>query len=311
MSDTLQKAEERLLHAIGAARVSHAFFLASLDPEPARQLAERIAALICVGEMDAARLAESANFRAYEGAAMRMDDVRELIASLAQSPLDGRLRCILIADAHHMSANVQNALLKTLEEPPASTVFMLIGNIAGVLPTIASRCAILRLGFSSAQEIEPLLRSHGATPSAAKLYAAAGGGSRTRSFRLEEDEAFCALRLDSFATLTALLRGALPLSASKKLCANRNAADALSFMLSFLRDMLLLRARYSAALENPDQRDAIAALAARFTIGRITCMIEMLSKAMNELYAPGASLLTDLAVMDKLFLELSEAISNQ
>ena len=82
-------------------------------------------------------------------------------------------------------------------------------------------------------------------------------------------------------------------------------------MLSFLRDMLLLRARYSAALENLDQRDAIAALAARFTIGRITCMIEMLSKAMNELYAPGASLLTDLAVMDKLFLELSEAISNQ
>ena len=90
MSDTLQKAEERLLHAIGAARVSHAFFLASLDPEPARQLAERIAALICVGEMDAACLAESANFRAYEGTAMRMDDVRELIASLAQSPLDGR-----------------------------------------------------------------------------------------------------------------------------------------------------------------------------------------------------------------------------
>ena len=82
-------------------------------------------------------------------------------------------------------------------------------------------------------------------------------------------------------------------------------------MLSFLRDMLALRTGSGIPPENPDQRDAVAALAPRFTIGRITCMIEMLSKATGDLYAAGASEMTDLAVADSLFLEISEAITNQ
>lgn len=311
MSKALQKAEERLLSAIGAARVSHAFFISSADPEPARRLARRAAALVCMGEADEARLAESAGFRAYDGAAMRIDDIRELIVELAQSPMDGRMRCTLIENAHGMSAAVQNALLKTLEEPPSSAVFLLTGNIAGVLPTVASRCAVIRIGLSTAAEIEVLLLAHGAPPAAARLYAAAGGGSETRALRLYEDEAFRTLRADSFAALTALLRGELPLGAAKKLCANRGAADAFAFMLSFLRDLLARCAGTGAVPENPDQRDAVAALAARFTTGRVTGMIEMLAKATNELYAASAGALMDLAVADRLFLELSEAVTNQ
>ena len=311
MSKTLQKAEERLLSAIGGARVSHAFFISSTDAVPARQLARRAAALVCTGAADEARLAESANFRSYDGVSMRMEDVRALIDELAQSPLDGQMRCTLIEGAHGMSTAVQNALLKTLEEPPSSAVFLLTGNITGVLPTVASRCAVIRVGLSTAEETEAVLLARGASPAAARLYAAAGGGSETRALRLYEDEAFRALRTDAFSALTALLRGELPLGASRKLCANRGAADAFAFMLSFLHDMLALRTGSGIPPENPDQRDAVAALAPRFTIGRITCMIEMLSKATGDLYAAGASALTDLAVADRLFLEISEAITNQ
>lgn len=311
MSKAFQRAEERLLSAIGAVRVSHAFFISSLDSEPAVRLARRAAALVCTGEADEARLAQSAGFRAYDGASMRIDDIRELIAGLAQSPLNGQMRCTLIEAAHGMSIPVQNALLKTLEEPPSSAVFILTGNIAGVLPTVASRCAVIRRGLSSASEIESLLLSRGASPAEARFYAAAGGGSETRALRLYEDETFRTLRDDSLAAIIALLRGELPLGAAKKLCANRGAADAFAFMLSFLRDLLARLTASSMAPENPDRQDAIAAFAPRFTIGRVTCMIEMLSKATGDLYSANAGALMDLAVADRLFLEISEAVTNK
>lgn len=240
-----------------------------------------------------------------------VEDMRALIDKARFAPLDLSVKVYIIDEAHMLSKSAFNALLKTLEEPPSSAVFLLTGNIAGVLPTVASRCAVIRVGLSTAAEIEALLLARGAPPAAARLYAAASGGSETRALRLYEDEAFRTLRADSFAALTALLRGELPLGATKKLCANRGAADAFAFMLSFLRDLLARCAETGAAPENPDQRDAVAALAARFTTGRVTGMIEMLAKATNELYAASAGALMDLAVADRLFLELSEAVTNQ
>ena len=311
MSTTFQKAEERLLAAMAAAHVSHAFFISSPDPEHARRLARRAAAFVCTGAPEPERLETCADFHAYDGAAMRMDDVRALIGELAQAPFDGRMRCTLIENAHGMSAAVQNALLKTLEEPPSSAAFLLTGNAAGVLPTVASRCAVVRMGLSTPDEVEALLLSQGASPSEAKLYAAAGGGSESRSLRLYADEAYRALRGDSIASLISLMRGELPLGNTKKLCANRGAADAFAFMLSFLHDVLSIRTANGAALENPDMRDKAASIASRFTIGSITCMIEMITKATGDLYSTSAGALMDFAVADRLFLEISEAVTNK
>ncbi|MBQ6692503.1 MAG: hypothetical protein IJO10_06130 [Clostridia bacterium] len=308
MITTHEKAQERLLTAIGAARVSHAFFISSIDPEPARRLACRAAALAATGTADAARLQNCAGFRIYSGSAMRMDDVRELQTELQQSPLDDAMRCILIEEAHGMSAPVQNALLKTLEEPPAATLFLLTGNIRAVLPTVASRCSVLHLGQASVKEIEAILLEKGATLEEARLYAAMGGGSESRSLRLFEEEAFRTLRDNAIDALLRLIRGELPLSATKKLSADRGMADAFTFMLSFLRDVLTLLTKSGAPLENPDKRRALDGILPRFTIGRTACMIEMLTKAISELYTANAGSLTDVAAADKLFLEISEVI---
>ena len=240
-----------------------------------------------------------------------VDDIRDLRDETAYTPSACHYKVYIIDEVHMLSTAAFNALLKTLEEPPSSAVFILTGNIAGVLPTVASRCAVIRRGLSSASEIESLLLSRGASPAEARFYAAAGGGSETRALRLYEDETFRTLRDDSLAAIIALLRGELPLGAAKKLCANRGAADAFAFMLSFLRDLLARLTASSMAPENPDRQDAIAAFAPRFTIGRVTCMIEMLSKATGDLYSANAGALMDLAVADRLFLEISEAVTNK
>ncbi len=78
-----------------------------------------------------------------EGAQIKIDQVCELKRTLAYASSEGGFRVVLLADIHQTMprAEVANSLLKTLEEPPADTVFILTAvEAAGILPTIVSRC---------------------------------------------------------------------------------------------------------------------------------------------------------------------------
>src|SRR5256885_5283861 len=73
---------------------------------------------------------------------IRIEQVRELAGFLAVGTHRAGLRVILIYPADAMNANTQNALLKSLEEPPPGTVFLLVSTqIDRLLPTVRSRCA--------------------------------------------------------------------------------------------------------------------------------------------------------------------------
>jgi DNA polymerase-3 subunit delta' len=70
-----------------------------------------------------------------------IDQVRDLSSMVNQTSHRGGQRAVLIYPAHTLNANAANALLKTLEEPPANTVFFLLAHdIKQLLPTIISRC---------------------------------------------------------------------------------------------------------------------------------------------------------------------------
>ncbi|MGI6713919.1 MAG: DNA polymerase III subunit gamma/tau [Bacilli bacterium] len=70
-----------------------------------------------------------------------VDDIRNLIENVKYSPIKGRYKVYIIDEVHMMSSSAFNALLKTLEEPPANVIFILATTEAHkVLPTILSRC---------------------------------------------------------------------------------------------------------------------------------------------------------------------------
>lgn len=81
---------------------------------------------------------------------IKIDVIRALIADCHVAPRFFR-KVIWIDEAHTMNAHAQNALLRTLEEPPANVHFFLTGAESGLLPTIRSRCALLRLGGGEAE----------------------------------------------------------------------------------------------------------------------------------------------------------------
>jgi DNA polymerase-3 subunit delta' len=90
--------------------------------------------------------------RAYDQKAKRsastisVDDVRRLKAFLALTAEEGGRRVVIVDSADEMNANAANALLKSLEEPPPRTLFLLVASAPGrLLPTIRSRCRTLPL----------------------------------------------------------------------------------------------------------------------------------------------------------------------
>ena len=112
------------------------------------------------------------------GSGSKVRGVRDLIAELALLPVEGGARIGIVESAQRMNEDAQAALLKTLEEPAAGVVLVLCADGEdGLLPTIRSRCARVRLGPVGVREIEAILIEHGVAdaPTAARLARVADG----------------------------------------------------------------------------------------------------------------------------------------
>ena len=87
--------------------------------------------------------------------AIRIDQIREVVERTAYRPFEGRRRVVVIDEADALMAPAQNALLKTLEEPPSLSVFILVTTRPDMLlPTVRSRCIRLLFTEPGTQEID-------------------------------------------------------------------------------------------------------------------------------------------------------------
>lgn len=94
-----------------------------------------------------------------ESDSLKIEPVREMIARCQLRPLVSQRRVVLIRDAHLLTIQAQNALLKTLEEPPGGTVFFVITHRErSMLPTIRSRCQLVRFSPLDAAALGEALR---------------------------------------------------------------------------------------------------------------------------------------------------------
>ncbi len=116
--------------------------------------------------------------------------VRGLLPSLAFAPHEGRARVVVIDPADGLNTTSANVLLKTLEEPPPSTHFVLVSSVATqLLETIRSRCQRVRFRALATEEIAPWLVAHQElSPAAAQSAAELSGGSLGRALALAESD---------------------------------------------------------------------------------------------------------------------------
>jgi DNA polymerase III subunit delta' len=104
-----------------------------------------------------------------------VDQVREVVRQAGFRRFAARRRFVLVDPAEAMTAGASNALLKTLEEPPPGTGFILIATHASaLLPTIVSRCQRVRFGAVAPEAIRSWLRTRGVEASESAITLAQG-----------------------------------------------------------------------------------------------------------------------------------------
>ena len=114
-----------------------------------------------------------------ETGSIKIDVVREEIRKTAFKPFEARRRVIIFNEAESLGDDAQNALLKTLEEPPPGSVLILVtAQPHRLLPTVRSRCPVVRFApLSPADVAQWLMRAHAVPESQARAVAAVARGS--------------------------------------------------------------------------------------------------------------------------------------
>ena len=112
------------------------------------------------------------------GAVLKVERVRDLQRQLSLAPYEARFRIALLLHFEEANDNAQNALLKTLEEPNDRVILLMTADLAeNLLPTIVSRCEVLRLHPAGLEELAAaLVKNDGASPTQARLLAHITGG---------------------------------------------------------------------------------------------------------------------------------------
>nr|WP_281382982.1 DNA polymerase III subunit [Dissulfurirhabdus thermomarina] len=201
-----------------------------------------------------------------DGAMIRIDQVRALCAALAFAPLEGERRVCLVHGAHRMNPEAANAFLKTLEEPPAGTFFLLTAPTArSVLSTIASRCQPVRTRAARPAETAAGLPGEpGAALAAAVL---ADGDPERAAAYLAPPVAEMRRRLLDAVSAEAPADPARLLELAAGLAEDREQlAAALGVMRALVRDLLLVQGGGGVSdleLANPDFAAAVRSVAAR------------------------------------------------
>lgn len=140
------------------------------------------------------------------GAAIDVDDARRLGRLALRRPLEAARQVLLVGDVH-LAERAVPALLKTLEEPPATTVFVLFADeVPPDLATVASRCVEVVFPPVRSETIVAWLVERGTDPARARLVAEGAGGNVERARLLAEDPGF-ADRLALWRSIPARLDG--------------------------------------------------------------------------------------------------------
>ena len=209
-----------------------------------------------------------------DNGSIKIDQVRDIIERAAYRPFEGKRRAVIVDDADALVPAAQNALLKTLEEPPPASVFLLVTSRPDVLlATVRSRCPRLQFRPLPPDDIAQVLMARGYKETEARAVAATADGSVGQALGASADDLVEAREVAERVLIDV---GSAPdprrrIESAKTLLSKTGGGGAtdreqlathLRAMSSLLRDVELLAAdEDTSALANPDVRPTLARLA--------------------------------------------------
>jgi DNA polymerase-3 subunit delta' len=220
---------------------------------------------------------------------IKLGQVRSIIHSAHYLPAEAPRKVFILTAASFMK-EAANSLLKVLEEPPATVhIILLAENPGELLPTIRSRCALVRLGALPVEEIEMLLadRRHDVPPKQRTLIArlAQGAAGKALGFDLA---AYTAARADAMLLLrqathepdhTALFKMTETYRAGAE--GQQKTADLLRTLTLLLEDVLLIQSGTPELVRNTDLRADLERIAESVSFQ----WIEQASRALDQVWS--------------------------
>ena len=248
-------------------------------------------------------LAGRSDFSATPSRDIRIEQVRKLQERLAFRALEAPHKVALLITAHAMNANAQNALLKTLEEPPRDTILILVSSAPDkLLPTIRSRCAKAPFGpLPEAFLAESVKAERKCDDATATMIAAMAGGSLSRALSFDPDTlAERKSIIERFEALTAKdARGWLELA--ETLGEDRVTAEAaLEVLQVWLRDVAVAQVG-AGQLINADVAELAQVAATKVSPAGIQRRAVLLDEARNAISQRNGSVRLQL---ERMFVEM-------
>ncbi len=314
---------QHLQNAISLEKVSHAYILEGEEGMGKNLLAIAFAiALQCEGRGTEACMSCSSCKKAISGnhpdiirvthknaGSIGVEDIREqLCGDIQIRPYSSPYKIYIVDEAEKMTVQAQNALLKTIEEPPAYGVILLLTtNSGGFLPTIISRCVTLKLKPLQEEQIRRYLMEKKQIPDyQADICAAFARGNLGKACNLASSESFSSIKEHALY----LVKHAREMDLYEVIESVKSVSevklevqDYLDLLMVWYRDVLLFKAtRQAGALIFADEVQDIMVAASKSSYEGLENILKGLEKAKVRL---NANVNFDLT-MELLFLTIKE-----
>ncbi len=319
------KIVSHLKEAVAGKKTSHAYIFCGEDGSGKRMMAECFAqSLVCesgtgvaCGECKACKESMSGNHPDIKYVThakpriISVDEIREQLNNdIVIKPYNGGKKIYIIDEAEKLNEQAQNAMLKTIEEPPEYGVVILLVNNAGtLLPTIKSRCIQLNFKPVSKKIVKEILVSkHGISDYLADVAASFADGVPGRAINFAESQAFSEMKSDVVSMLRRIDRlnaGDIYLlvKAWNEGKSKDNLKEKLQLITLWYRDVLVAKAaENSASLTFSDEENEIFEEAERYSYKNLMMKLDETQKARDRI---AVSVNADATLM-VLFFKLRE-----
>lgn len=268
--------------------LSHAHLIAGEDGIGKSKLANILAKLILNKELDR-EYVDIINYKINKSS-FGVDDVRNIIEEVSKKPFEGEKKVIIIHEGNRLTIQAQNALLKTIEEPPIGVyIIILCESLELILDTIKSRCEIYKLTPLTKDELYEYIRVKGFNFNDNEIESAIAfsEGIPGRIDRYFNDNDLKELRSKIIQLIKKLSKNDLQIVLEEEeslITLKDNKEEVLNILSGFIRDILIYKeVENNSFIINGDKIQEINELTKEISFKKLNNMIKTIEEARKNI----------------------------
>ena len=278
-------AKKYLTNSIKKNKINHAYMFEGIDGIGKKKLSQELAKIL----LDTENVESTPDYiNIYpDGNSIKISQIRKLQSDIIVKP-HKQYKIYIINQSESMTIEAQNALLKTLEEPPEYAIIILItSNKESLLDTIKSRCEIIKFLPISIVDLNNYLITKGIDKNRAQLLSTFARGSIEKAIELSESADFTIMR-DEIQTYIEIMLDKdmidileIPTSMEKY---KNDSINVLDILINYFRDMMLLKEKVDKSMIiNIDKITFIQNMSKKITYSQVSKIIDIIEDTKKKI----------------------------